>query len=110
MKVLTVYECVFGKIDLCSKQEIAENLALIDIVTGLSSAAIDTLHAAFKAGPLYDGDVPSKSGRDELLSHGLVGKTITKGEWGFNACTYRGAWAIKVLDAINGTQPKSSAV
>ena len=99
MKTLELYEVVFGAVGLSTKDELIENLLLIDVAHELSPAAIATLTAAFKAGPLDDGDVPSKSGRDELVAAGLVAKTITKGEWGGNACTYKGAWAFKILEA-----------
>ena len=38
----------------------------------LSGAAIEVLHGLFFEGPMYDGDVPSKSGRDELVTFGLA--------------------------------------
>lgn len=38
----------------------------------LSPGAIETLYALFVDGPLYDGNVPSKQGRDELVDFGLV--------------------------------------
>ncbi|WP_407112933.1 hypothetical protein [Bradyrhizobium sp. LMG 9283] len=73
-------------------------MTLIDVVTSLSGGAINTLRAAFKAGPLDDGDVPSKAGRDELVSLGLMVKVIIKGDWGYNACTYKGAYGVRGLD------------
>ena len=41
-------------------------------VIDLSSSAIEVLHGLFIEGPLWDGDVPSKSGRDKLATFGLV--------------------------------------
>jgi hypothetical protein len=38
----------------------------------LSGSAIEVLHGLFIEGPLWDGDLPSKSGRDELVTFGLV--------------------------------------
>jgi len=38
----------------------------------LSGAAIDTMHCLFIHGPTMDGDLPSKSGRDELVTFGLA--------------------------------------
>ncbi len=105
MSILNTYESAFGKFDLSSKSEMVDNLALMDIAVSLSSAAVETLRAAFKDGPLFDGDVPSKCGRDELLEHGLVAMVINEGGWGFNACTYKGAWAMKVIDATK-KEPK----
>lgn len=105
MNILNTYENAFGKLDLSSKGEIADNLVLMDIASGLSNSAIGTLRVIFNRGPLDDGDVPSKEGRDELLDHDLVAKVINKGEWGFNACTHKGAWVLKVIDAAT-KEPK----
>jgi hypothetical protein len=38
----------------------------------LSGAGIATLWCLFKHGPTFDGDVPSKSGRDQLVRLGLA--------------------------------------
>lgn len=38
----------------------------------LSIGAIETLFCLFNDGALFDGDVPSKSGRDELVNFGLI--------------------------------------
>jgi hypothetical protein len=38
----------------------------------LSPSAIAVLRGLFIEGPLWDGDVPSKSGRDELVNFGLA--------------------------------------
>lgn len=99
MKTLDLYKAVFGAPELFSKSELIENLGLIDIAHSLTAAAIDTLNAAFKNGPLSAGDEPSKAGRDELLSHGLVAQVISTGKWGFSACTHKGAWVRRILEA-----------
>ncbi len=59
----------------------------------LSGGAKDTLIALVKNGPLYDGDVPSKAGRDELIDLGLCGKAVVKGEHGYQVANYRG-WQV----------------
>lgn len=56
----------------------------------MSSGARDNLHALVKSGPLWDGDVPSKAGRDELLHMGFACKVVVRGEQGFQAATYTG--------------------
>lgn len=38
----------------------------------LSGGAIDTLWCLFRNGPTWDGNVPSKSGRDDLHERGLI--------------------------------------
>lgn len=54
-------------------------------------AAVDTLHALVKSGPLFDGDVPSKSGRDALVALGLATRNIiVRGQQGYQAATSAG--------------------
>lgn len=53
-------------------------------------APLDTLIALCEAGPLDDGDVPSKQERDELVKHGYACRISVKGEQGYNAATYKG--------------------
>lgn len=82
---------------LSTDGELAWACKLICRVQTMASGERDTIRAAFTAGPLYDGDVPSKSGRDALLEDGMIAKVVVKGEEGFNACTYRGAAAYRLL-------------
>lgn len=41
--------------------------------------ALETLIGLMRYGPLFDGDVPSKGGRDTLLKHRLCAKIIVSG-------------------------------
>ena len=41
-------------------------------ILGMSAAARDTLRCLFFHGPTLDGDVPSKTGRDEIVDLGLA--------------------------------------
>jgi hypothetical protein len=50
----------------------------------------DSLYALAKRGPVWDGDIPSKSGRDELIEKGLAIRVIFNGEDGHTALTYKG--------------------
>lgn len=50
----------------------------------------DTLIALVEQGPLWDGDVPSKTERDALIDQGLAIRVIVKGQDGFTAATYPG--------------------
>lgn len=86
--------------ELATHSELMWAIDLIDEAQKLDSAARDTLRAAYLNGPLFDGDVPSKAGRNDLIGKGLIAKVIVKGDDGFNACTQRGFWAKRVLDAI----------
>jgi hypothetical protein len=61
----------------------------------LNGAEMDTLIALVEAGPLWDGDVPSKSGRDCLIGRGLAVRVVVKGQDGYTAATYAGKGAYK---------------
>lgn len=51
---------------------------------------VDTLVALVENGPVWDGDIPSKSGRDSLINLGAAVRVLVKGEDGFTAATYLG--------------------
>lgn len=87
-------------VELSSANEISSACVLIVAVEKFCADERDTLRAAFKHGPLFDGDVPSKTGRDALLSAGFIAKVVVKGEDGFNACTNKGAWAYRLLEVM----------
>jgi len=63
----------------------------------LAGAEKDTLIALVEQGPLWDGDVPSKAGRDALIAQGLAVRVVVKGEDGWQAATYAGRDAYKAL-------------
>lgn len=48
---------------------------------------VDTLIALVEEGPVYDGDLPSKTARNDLVRWGYAVKVIVKGEDGFQAAT-----------------------
>lgn len=62
----------------------------------LSGAEKDTLIALCRHGPLWDGDVPSKNGRDGLLAKGMAAKIVmANNAQGYQAATYKGSRAYK---------------
>lgn len=66
------------------------------VLGGLDSAATETLKALVKEGPLWDGDVPSKSGRDALVDLGLATRNIiVRGQQGYQAATYDGWYVFR---------------
>lgn len=65
--------------------------------TALTGAELDTLVALVENGPLWDGDVPSKSGRDSLIERGFASRVIVRGEDGWQAATYQGRDAYKAM-------------
>lgn len=81
--------------------EVNANVQLIRTAQSLRPSEKDVIRAAFERGPLYDGDVPSKSARDILIREGFIVKVVVRGEEGYNACTYLGARIYRLLKAIN---------
>lgn len=63
----------------------------------MTGAEKDVLIALVEQGPLWDGDVPSKTGRDALVARGLAVRVVVKGEDGWQAATYAGRDAYKAL-------------
>jgi len=58
-------------------------------------------HAQLKQlfnGPVWDGDVISKSYRDALLSYGLAIRVCVKSEQGYTGLTYFGGTVTKALE------------
>ncbi|KVN83456.1 hypothetical protein [Burkholderia ubonensis] len=54
---------------------------------------LDTLIGLVERGPLWDGDVPSKAGRNKLIEWGLATRVVVNGEEGYTAATYAGSAA-----------------
>jgi hypothetical protein len=63
----------------------------------MTGAEIDTLIALVERGPLWDGDLPSKSGRTDLIERGFAVRCIFAGEDGYQAATYAGRDAYRAL-------------
>lgn len=86
-------------VDQSSPEEIKEACELIIRTQAMTDAERDVLRATYKDGPLWAGDLPSKSGRDTLMEDGFVEHVVVKGEDGHYACTSKGAWAYRLLEA-----------
>lgn len=56
----------------------------------LSGAEIDTLVALIERGPLRDGGLPSKVGRNELLAKGFAAEVVIDRDYYFYAATAKG--------------------
>lgn len=63
----------------------------------MGAAERDTLIALIEQGPCWDGDVPSKAGRDALIANGLAIRCVSVGSDGYTAATYKGRDAYKAL-------------
>lgn len=101
VKLEQLFEALHEDIELSSAEEIITACKLIIEVQEMSVAERDCIYAAFKHGPLFSGDVPSKSGRNSLVEKGFMSMVVVKGEDGFNACTHKGAWAYRLLKVMN---------
>jgi len=55
------------------------------------SAGAEMLAQLVNHGPVYDGDVLSKSARDDLLRLGLASRAVVKGQEGYTVANYFGA-------------------
>lgn len=69
----------------------------------LSDGALDVLRKLMKMGPLEDGEIPSKVGRDDLIDLGYIDRYTDEGANVLNAA---GKAAAALLDGIGGEQPK----
>lgn len=105
----TLLEVLHVNPEYTPENEVLAAKKLIGDVLRMSGAEIDTLVALYERGPLYDGDVPSKSGRDSLLHSDMAAKVIIRGEDGYNACTYKGAEAYRVFVAGARRMPLTDA-
>ncbi len=99
--IKNLLSAIHSDLSLDSAEEIKSNIELIARVQEMSGGERDTIRAAFSHGPLYDGDVPSKSARDTLIKDDFIAKIVVKGEDGFNACTYKGRMAYRILQAMD---------
>jgi hypothetical protein len=92
-------ESIHESTETSSDASLAWAVKKIVRVQGMSGAERDTIRAAYRDGPLEDGDVPSKAARDALVAEGMMAKIVVKGEQGYNACTYLGALAYRLISA-----------
>lgn len=99
VKLTRLLEALHESVELSTPAELKSACELIIEVQAMSGAERDCICVGYQHGPLFDGDVPSKSGRDSLLEKGYMAKVVVKGEDGYNACTHKGAWAYRLLEA-----------
>jgi len=79
-----------------SDDVIAYDDAAFKICTLLSSAQREVLKQLLFQGPVWDGNVPSKAARDDLISLGFATRCCFMGEQGYTAATYRAFTIFKV--------------
>jgi hypothetical protein len=99
MNLKNLLESIHESVELSTPEEIKRACELIIRVQDMNSGERDVIRATHKHGPLVDGDIPSKSARDQLVKDGFVAKVVVRGEDGFNACTYLGRQAHHLIEA-----------
>jgi hypothetical protein len=99
MNLKSLLESIHESPELSSPEGLRRACELIIHVQQMSAGERETVLAAYKHGPLYDGDVPSKASRDLLLRDGLIAKVVVKGADGYNALTYRGRDVHRLIEA-----------
>jgi hypothetical protein len=100
--LVELLDVLHESIALSTDAEIKEACELIIRAQSASSGEYEVLKAAFKYGPLHDGDVPSKTSRDSLRNDNCIAMVVSSGEEGYNACTYKGAKLYRLMKLIVG--------
>lgn len=86
-------------VELSSADELKDACKLIIRTQEMSGGERDVIRAAYRNGPLDSGDIPSKSARNKLEQDGFMVRVVVNGSDGFNACTHKGAWAYRLIEA-----------
>lgn len=71
-------------------QATEDYLAELNIPPRMTETHLESLLFLIEKGPVDDGDVPSKSTRDDLVDWGYVARVRVNNQDGFNAATYKG--------------------
>lgn len=98
-KLKSLLDTLHESLYTSTADEIKKACSLIIAVQEMDSDARDCIRASYRSGPLEDGDVPSKIARDKLVEGGYMAKVVVNGEDGYNACTHKGAWSYRLLEA-----------
>ena len=78
--------------DQCSEEY---DQACKDLNNALTPVQREVLFHLVSDGPIYDGDIISKSARNDLFDMGLAGRAHQKGEQGYSVANYRGGNVLK---------------
>jgi hypothetical protein len=86
----------YSNLSLITDAELRTVVNTILAAESMNAAERDTLRCLYNNGPVWDGDLPSKTGRDELVKKGFAVRVIVKRGPGYNACTPLGAEALQI--------------
>ena len=70
--------------------DVLSNVYAFALFITLEVGDVAVLKQLIKEGPIWDGDLISKAGRDTLLDTKLATKIVVKGKQGYQAATYLG--------------------
>lgn len=97
---------IYLDINLSTDNELIDGIKVIIDVCNFTACSVTTLKALHENGPLFDGDIPSKSGLYSLIQYGCASKVIVRNKDGYNACTYKGSLAYKIIKVLNAETSK----
>ena len=78
MKLTILLDILNVQPHLSTDAELLDAVKLIIDAEKMDRGERYTVIAAFENGPLWDGDVPSKSSRDKLINKGYIAKVVVK--------------------------------
>jgi hypothetical protein len=91
----------YARPDLLGLSELVGLIHLIDFARS-NKRLHEALYQLHSRGPVWDGDVISKSDRNALIGIDACAKVCVKGQDGFNACTYHGRSLLHIYDWLYG--------
>jgi len=103
-------EKILGQIktlDQCSEEY---KQACIDLNNAMTSAQRETLYQLIYNGPVWDGDILSKTARDDLFKLGLAGRAHVKGEQGYSVANYLGCAVLMAVNRIDNDKWSETSV
>lgn len=99
-KLKDLLQSIHESVETSTTEELKKACELIIRVQDMDSGERDCIISSWMKGPLFDGDIPSKSSRDTLVSEKFMAKVVVKGQDGYNACTYLGQRAYRIIQAL----------
>jgi len=97
-----LYKDIFGEPLYFALNEHSYNLNTLENALSVYSnkSAVAVLRQLYESDGVYDGDLISPYGRDVLLQNDFCVKIIKNKNYGYQACNYRGAKALKIIEWI----------
>lgn len=107
VKLSTLLSVLNESLENSTPKEVVRACELIVAVQDMPQDMRDCLRGAYLNGPITDGEVVSKESRNNLVELGYLARVVIRGQDGYNACTNKGAWAYRILEAESDSATKS---